>query len=243
MENKKYYSESFQFYIDSPFIGTHSEIEETLKVVYECIGEIQKSSSIRHIVIETWLVIDYFIRDALGQAFGFNKFNTEEYDLRQKVLPISFDTCLDVFEELLKIQRSLPKNPQENELVMPGGFWSYMVEEDNKLFQDFLEFLNRYYLKFHPELMEYRNEQKLIQKEEKKFQANSAWLDTYEIINEDWIKKARKINKARNSAAHSHDQNKILKQLGINGSNAFVLAKDECLKLIERLLGVNKFES
>jgi len=57
------------------------------------------------------------------------------------------------------------------------------------------------------------------------------------MIDEEWFKKARKINSTRNLAAHSYDQQKICAKLGFTGPDAQEKVKEECLNLIRQLLG------
>ena len=58
-------------------------------------------------------------------------------------------------------------------------------------------------------------------------------------LNDEWMKKALRINNARNAAAHQPDIKAIGKRLGLHGENIIELIRNECLGLLETLLGVN----
>jgi hypothetical protein len=46
---------------------------------------------------------------------------------------------------------------------------------------------------------------------------NKTWVDILHDLDKNWFSLARKLNKARNVAAHSYDTNKILAVLGKTG--------------------------
>ncbi len=55
-----------QIYSDL-FLGTAKEHEEFNYILSNALKEIKEQNNIRYIVLETWLVIDFFVRDAIGK--------------------------------------------------------------------------------------------------------------------------------------------------------------------------------
>lgn len=230
------------------FKGTSKEYEEFTNTIYGCIKEIKNSNSIRHIVLETWLIIDYFLQDAVGKAFNMNELSTKEHDWRTIVLPRSFRDRLNIFEQLLESQKNLPTDPYEYVIKLPAQFWR-SLRKDQQLFNKFEELEHSYYEKYHPEIIEQKEKEEQNKKnllpislsnspETIQYQTNKQWYDFYKNIDDNWFKEANHINKARNKAAHSYNSADIYKELGLTGEKAFEQSKKKCLGIINNLIGV-----
>lgn len=235
------------------FRGTAKEYDEITEIISGCIKEIKESNNIRYVVLETWFTIDYFILHAIEKAFKLSDFNTKKFDCRMEILPSNFRQRLTIFEKLLNAQKFLPIDPYEHTIKLPLRFWRYMKKEDEDFYYKFRKLEHTYYEKYHPEIIEQKkeDEKKLkgiqltmggVPSETVQYKANKDWYETYKVIDNKWIERARKINEVRNKAAHSYNQSDIYKKLDqilkFNGKNEFEESKSYCLKTIEVLLGV-----
>ena len=72
---------------------------------------------------------------------------------------------------------------------------------------------------------------------------STTWLDLVGRLDKAWFRNARRLNKARNEAAHSTSHEKILEAFGVHGENAIERAKAKCQELIATLLGITSRES
>jgi|SRR5690625_2670325 len=242
-----YNEEGLKAFDEALFRGTGKEFEEFTNIISGCIEEINKSNNIRHIVLETWLTIDYFLQDAIGKAFKITDFNTKEYDWRTELLPKSFQTRLNIFERLLKSQESLPIDPYEHKIKLPGQFWRILMK-DKDFYKQFKKLEYRYYEEYRPEIIEQEKKDEelkniestlvLDRSEPIQYQTNKEWYDVYKTVDKEWFKEAKYLNQARNKAAHSYNPAEIYEKLGFNGENAFEQSKDKCLKTVNTLLGV-----
>lgn len=229
------YTERISFNEDSPIYGTAAEVEEFSKIIYKSLDQIKNSTSIRHIVIETWLVIDFFVRDSLAKAFNFKAYTSEDIDLRYEILPISFVNCLDTFESLLKSQRSLPNKPHEEFIMLNANFLRFLREEHKEFYKDLAEVIRLYELKINSE-----NSDHTLTTEVKnqKYRVNRMWVESLSLLDKNWFKLARRINKIRNYPAHSYNSESILNAFGFTGKDAFKQAKTECIENINKMLSV-----
>ncbi|WP_339262121.1 hypothetical protein [Lysinibacillus sp. FSL K6-3209] len=233
------------------FRGNEAEYLEITEIISNCITEIKKSNNIRYMILETWLVIDFFVLDAIGKAFNLNKFNTTEYDCKLEVLPKSFSARVSILEKLLENQKALPIDPNENAIKLPGKFWRFIKKEDEALYRKFLELLETYYQKHYPEISKKEKEKEMwkgyihksdLFSETVTYRANELWYETYKTIDKKWFERTRNINRIRNKAAHSYNPNDIYEELNktlkFNGKNNFKKTKRYLLETIEELLKV-----
>ena len=107
--------------------------------------------------------------------------------------------------------------------------------EKPDLFEQLIELEKDYHKKFHPTFNPQSNEAI-----HKFYRKNDLWVQTMQSIDDDWFKKAKRINKIRNSAAHSFDPENIYRKFGYNGVNRFEQAKTECIDLIKSMLKIEK---
>lgn len=69
-----YPSENIKVKTDTLFYGSAMEIEEFLEVAEKCSSTIKEVSNARLIVIETWLFVDYGVRQLLMSALDLSRF-------------------------------------------------------------------------------------------------------------------------------------------------------------------------
>jgi len=239
---------------DMLFYGSGNKLEELASLASECIEAIETSSRPRTITIETWLFIDFWIREILMSGFGLNEYNLEEFDLRFEFLPCSFHNCLNLIRDLKREHTDLPRDPDENLITMSGKFFHFVHEEHPDFFDRFLEVEEQYYRAHYPDLVgRYETdltdlsflEEALSSKEEEQEYTRlpKGFISILDQINDDWLTKARRLNKARNAAAHTYDSGKILDCFGYSGPKAVEHLRDECIDLLRELIGVRKEEA
>jgi len=235
---------------NAPWFGSFLNIDEYTKVVIECFNSIEKSSNVREIVLETWLILDYFVRMVLSNLWELDEFNNEEkdFDLKNELLP-SFENCLRLLERILTIQRSLNENPISHLIKVSFGFWLFIKKEHPDFHKKFLEVEEDYYQKYYPQLSRKSQQETWLYSSSKplnvlsskqRYCVNKGWVNGLSNLDEEWFKLARKLNKARNKSAHSHDPSSIAKAFGYSGANETEHIKQECLGLIDKLIGIVK---
>jgi len=97
-----------KFFIPDELKIAPMEIPELETVIYNCLTAINDTDSIRIVVIETWLLTEFFIRLALSSAYDIKKYKCDKIDPKYDLLPNSFNACLEMLEKLLNAQRELP---------------------------------------------------------------------------------------------------------------------------------------
>jgi hypothetical protein len=107
-----------------------------------------------------------------------------------------------------------------------------------------LEYEQKYYKKYHSECVSKPNsifipnpEYDLLNKKINYRSVDEVWLKSAEKITDNWIKKAIKINSARNFAAHDYNHETIYKELGIKGGKKLFLLKSFCKETLNETLG------
>lgn len=64
-----------------PFWGRIDQLEKLSDIASRCLETVTKSESPREMVLETWLVLDYAVRDLIVSGYGLYKFCQEDFDL------------------------------------------------------------------------------------------------------------------------------------------------------------------
>jgi len=234
---------------DALFYGSPLKLRELVKHAKKCIREVEGSKNIRLIVLETWLFIDFCIRELLMSGLDLNKVNIETCDLRYLILPNSFRRCVELIEKLKKTHSGLPQDPDESGIELPIHFMFFIKNHYPNFLKQLLDIEKEYYSKHVPELFKKyfplivetistRVEVETIPAPVQYSRIPKRWIKAVERIDQDWIKSANKLNNARNQAAHSYDSKKILRCMGYSGTSAVKYLKDECVKLLSNLIGV-----
>lgn len=140
------------FYRDPPFIGNVKDWREFLGVAEECVRRVQISTSPREMVLETWLLVDYCVRELLLSAFDLQRFNLEDFDLGYEYLPKSFQECLRILRAVYKAYRDLKPPKQPEWMTMTGRFMTFLNDYNHETFDQLVEAEKAYVEKYHPEL-------------------------------------------------------------------------------------------
>ena len=216
--------------------NTAEDIIEFNEIVFNYFNNIKKTEEIRVVVLETWMLVEYYIRLGLSYAYDINKYKTEKLNPKYDLLPNSFQVCLDKLNILLVSQRSLPLPPTKKvEMTSSYGLWKYMKEEYPHTFEEILKITDEYNSKKFPELHDEIESSIFAVKTYYGPYQDVKFTSMFENITENWFKEAKKLNRARNVAAHSYDAKNIYKELGVSGDNRFESCRQYCIKLIEEL--------
>lgn len=218
----------FRFDAPSDFLFSVNDLNRITKLVDKCLETVSNSDSVRLIVLETWMISDYFVRLILGNALNIEKYNCEDYDALYELLPSNFSTCLSMLEKLLKKQRSLPVNPQKQSGVT-FGFYKHLKDKypQMDLDKDIQEYEGN--MDF-----EQLNNIRLVYGQSNIFQNNS-WVRSCNNLNKKWFECVRELNKLRNLSAHTYDAIKICNKLGFTGDNAIEETRQYCLDIIDNM--------
>jgi hypothetical protein len=226
------------------WLGPGIKLEDFLRTADNCIRLLKQSENSRQLVLETWLFIDYAVRELLLSALDIDKVNHEDYDLRYYALPRSFKACIDLLLRIKQTNEKLSPDPSENAIKMPGRFYFFLKREYPQFLDQFIEIGQQYYKKYHPELIKPKPSERFNSvtvfstKLPEYRRVSGAWLHTTAGIDEDWKRTAIRLNDARNLAAHSYEPQKIAERLGYAGDSVTGRVRLECLGVIQRLTGI-----
>ncbi len=232
---------------DVLFYGNVYDLEELHSVLDNCHEVLRKSESAREMVMETWLSLDFSIRQFLLSGFDLSRFCDEDFDLKYMLLPNTFSSLLKLFQRTIKYNSKfcIPGHPSNDEIESIKGsisLWKYMKEKHEDLFNHIIEFQKEYKAYKHPELKDanYLMIMKPIELDRKRplEKMNQGWRCTACKFDDSWFKKAEQLNYARNEAAHSVDSNKIGSRFGLSQPNMPEKIRGKCLEILNILLAV-----
>ena len=215
--------------------GSIDDYEEFVQVANECIQGVQASTSPREMVLETWLLVDYCVRELLLFAFDLKRFNNDDFDLRYEFLPKSFLDCLRALRAIYKVHRNVRPPKQVHTLTMTGDFMAFFADYDKSAFTQLGKAQRAYLEKYHPDLA---TSHLLEMQSDRRGYVSENWLKAVEHLSEKWFTKAERLNRVRNIAAHTHNQDRILSQFGFSGQQAIEHTKTHCLTIIRELIGI-----
>lgn len=214
------------------FFGTIKEGIDYLNIASRYIEAIQSYQSIRLIVLETWLLLDYSIRQLILSGLNLSQFMNEDFDLASNLLPKSFRNCLNLLIKLRDLNHHLPQEPPQYPFTGSLDYISYLNENDRESVER-IEELTKEYCKANS-ISEFQSNL-----DDDKFRfVKDEWLRIVDQINNEWQKKAERIYFARNLAAHSYDDQAVAKKLGFNGKTSLYKVRKYCLKVFEDMLGI-----
>jgi len=231
-----------------PFWGNKQQLNEFIELTQRCLKTLETTPSAREMVLETWLTVDFALRQFLISGFELYRFCDEGFDLRYTLLPNSFENLIRLFEETKKICSKYPVESAPTHKDKEGGFRSsyeflkYVRDEHPDLWEKMSQVTKEYRIKMNPGLSEHIKDSNVffvIPAENEITRINSGWIKVAEKLDDDWFKKASRLNKARNTAAHQPDIDKIGKNFGFTGNNTTELIRAECQKLLEAILNVS----
>lgn len=230
-------------------ISSSISLEDFESFLEKSVEGILNSTEPKFLIIQTWLLLDYCLREIIIWGLGLSKHSNSDFDLRNELLPNSFKHCLDFLVGLRKYQLSLKKNPNRFHLKLPMSFWFYLHKMPKRESKPFFDLIKNYNFKIDKEKGNIIEEGKVLEegvfmlyekpKDILNYQSvDESWLNFVKMIDEEWVKNANRMNKARNKSAHSYNDEEIFKVFGINGKDNFDKLKKESIKTIEKLLKI-----
>lgn len=221
------------------------EIEETINA---CLQAVEGANNPRLVILETWFVIDWLMRQIYISGIDCDKYKTEKFYPHYQILPNSFKECLDSLHEFIKAQTELPeKSPQDiDDLHGSFSLISYIDKKIPKEFKKVLEVVEQYKReKYHISKNNIftsdpsNSRISILGDTNNRYRAvTTSWLDSVKTLQDEWYTTATKLNTARNKAAHRIEENSIYDVFGIKGRNKLELLKKTCFKTLKSLAGV-----
>jgi len=228
---------------DIIFYGNVYDLNMLHSAITNCIGILNKSTSPREMVLETWLTLDFALRQFLLSGFELTKFCDEDFDLRYLLLPNSFSDLLILFEKTIKYNSKFTLEPEPPAPDNTGGFkssyefLSYVKNKHPELYSEIGEVTEEYRREKHW-LSIVTDVSLTLDLTPKIERMNLEWRKTASKFGDSWIRKARQLNTARNKAAHSYDVDKIGLAFGLKGDNLTEKVRKKCRFLLNVLLAV-----
>lgn len=240
VEMDKLFEREFAFTHNPPLFCSLKEIALFGDFLSSAIDIIVKTNeeNIRVIVIEAWLIIDYTIRHILGAAFNLQAFHTDKFDPLYKILPSSFDTCLMRLELILNEQRALPIRPEKKFPHISSAFEEFIKvnyqDTCNKLKEIKGAFIEKLIIEEDAEWKRLHGNSPMLLVDETRYCSDPGWVQKLSDLDEKCFQSVRRLNKARNAAAHTYNTDKILKAFGFNGNASSKKLKAECLNILKK---------
>lgn len=234
----------------APFSSRVDDVEEHLQAADRCVATLKQTDSIRLMVLETWLFVDFSVRQMLMSALKLNEVNHEDYDLRYNLLPNSFHACVDLLLDIKLTNESLtPPETDKRVRIAPRKFLRFIRQEVEDFWDKLQEVKEDYYRKHQSDIVEkleagtpeevdyYLSLENSLDDTERQ-RVSSTWLEAVSEVDDDWRRKAKQLNTARNKAAHSHNEADIAAKLGKHGGGLEEKVRGKCLEMLETLMGV-----
>jgi len=225
---------------ETPGIFLSKQLDQLDNFIKNKINEISSSTNSRTIVLETWLIVDWFVRQLIISGIKCLELQNNNYNPHYELLPNSLRECIDILKELKLSQEKLESLPPKPFTGVKGdyGFWEFIQKESIETYNKLIELEKKYQRKIYNIDSEFFfiSEQNF---DSNKFRfVNDEWLDSLSRLDEKWFNNVTKLNKARNSAAHAFSEDKIYEHFGINGEKKQELLKKECIKLLSNIIGL-----
>ena len=229
----------YEFTKETPGIFLHDQRDKVKDFVKKKIEVISSNKNSRTIVLETWLIVDWFVRHLIISGINCLELQSDNYNPHYELLPNSFRECVDILKELKSNQEKLIRQP-----VKPTGLkgsleiMEFIEKESKETYENLMELQKRY-------LKEKYNiksdcfvilDQK-IDPNKHRFVSDN-WIENIKILDDKWFKLVYRLNKARNAAAHAYSENKIYEKFGITGSKKIESIRKECISLLSNIIGV-----
>lgn len=226
------------------FYGSAPMLEDLARLASDSIEAIRNSDNPRLVVLESWLLLDYALREFLMAGLSLHRYSTTAFDLRYELLPRGFTACVELVEGLRKAYNPRPPDPGTGGVSSSAHFWLFLSREHPQFFARLGELEEEYFQEHHAGQS---RESHLLARamrpptgHDEYCELPEAWVRVAEKLDSDWFAGARRLNNARNLAAHSHDRDAILRAFGLTGPNALDQLKKQCKQLILNLVGVEK---
>lgn len=234
-----------------PFYGTPRQLMELGEVVGKCIDSCKASSNIREIVIETWITIDFTIRQLLLSGFNLTRYSNQDFDIGYLLFPNNFIELVNILENTRKYlkehgTRVIPeKADKDGGFTTSISFWKFLKENNPELLSQIVEITKEYRRKMSPGLADteevyyFEKSSSQLESGNKPFEEfDGQWKEVICNLEDNWFDRIRQLNKARNVAAHIYDAKRIARCFGKTEPNLADKIKSECFSLLHDLLNI-----
>jgi len=202
--------------------------------------QLSRTGTLRLIVLETWLFLDYTVRQILMAGLSIPRVDCDVLDLREELLP-SFRQCLYLILRIrdmnLEFEKPVPR------VTIPVDLFFHLEKNEPILLKQLIETENRFLASIGipaENLCETSASPVLRTKISKPRWVSDEWLEMTSTIDKKWKTRAESLDRARNKAAHSYEELALAAPLGFTGPQALELAKAECRAMAKELVDVSE---
>jgi hypothetical protein len=226
----------------TPGIFSKKQFDELETFIYKKTKEIESSNNPRLIILESWFIVDWFIRQFIISGINCFDLMSERFNPHYQLLPNSFRECIYVLQELIESQKKLePKpTPYDNGFSGSSEFWVFIKQKSPDTYNKICNLTDEFQKEKYnlPKEINYVLDIELNPSNKTYRFVTNEWLNDMSKINKNWIKTALKLNKARNDAAHSLEEDNLYDSFGIKGKNKIERLRNECLILLQTVVGL-----
>ena len=214
------------------------QIDEISKKMGEGLKHIKELDNPRIIILEKWIILDWFVRQIIVSGTGMGNHISAGFDAHYELLPRGFERCLEILKKFLENQRKLKPYPQSNYRSFSAciELWELMKNKYPQALAD-MKKAEREINSLSEDEMAGPN---IIVNIEEYRSVSEDWLKSVRKLDDKWFSEASHLNTMRNYAAHSFDSEKIFKAAGINGKNRATQLRKRCIKLLADLVGIKR---
>ncbi len=229
-----------------PFFGSESDRDTMKDLVAHCLKVLDEGTSVRQMVLETWLTVDYSLRQFLLSGFELGRFSDDDFDLGYSLLPSGFEGCLRLLRKAVKHNESLPldlpKVDRAGGFRASAEFWRFVNDRYPQLTSQIEAARRDFVIEQNPDVAGHvaNGGGYFTREPEVAARMNAEWCAVADGLDEDWFKRARRLNGARNVATHSFRAEEVARKLGFCGPHLVSATREECLSLLETLLAVSR---
>lgn len=232
-----------------PFYGTKRDLEVLTTLVSNCLKVLDGAKRVRKMVLETWLTVDYAIRQFLLSGFELSRFCDDGFDLQYKLLPREFSSLLELLKSTVQFNANFPLEPEPSKSDRAGGFmssgefWRFVEDRSPELLERIDELTRQYVLAKNTDMpadVVAAGSFFFSEPEPQITMMNLEWRRVACALDEEWFRSAEQLNRARNKAAHSFRSEDVSRELGLAGPDIVALTMEKCLQIIRTLLGVRE---
>lgn len=218
---------------------------ELLELADRTLKAVESARTPRIMVLETWIFLDFILREFVYAGLQLEKFSHPDFDPRYELLPRRFEGVLELIVKIHDTQLERLERPEQPIPPLGGKFLFWLSKNRPEVLNDMISAQEAYLEETEAELDEEERE-RLAQLRGEWWgpfrQTPQPWLDMAEKIDESWMRRARQLNRARNMAAHRTDHETIAGALGCSGPSSDECVRKHLIELLRELLGVVRIE-
>ncbi|TAM45863.1 MAG: hypothetical protein EPN53_14315 [Acidobacteria bacterium] len=225
-----------------PFFGTRGELDALSDLVTNCLKVLREASRPREMVLETWLTVDYAVRQFLLSGFELSRFCSQSFDLRYRLLPRQFPNLLRLLRVTVEFNVALPPAPPDTAGFRANHeFWRFVNDRAPELPQRIKEVELEYVRSKSPDMSAsptVKAPPDLSTNEPMVARLKPEWVEVAKALDQRWFALAEQLNRARNVAVHSFRSEDIGREFGLAGPRVVTLTREKCLEILQTLLAI-----